>query len=113
MDLKETGWVVAQFIHVTQERGHWNNCRFPQKARILFCFITAANILLGRWLNSMELQTCCVVPADTCEQECVPTYNGEIFRKLRVIRGFRFLHPEDGTDRLPRNVGKKLPLLVT
>ena len=38
MDLKETGWVFAQFMHVTQDRGHWINFRFPQKARSLFFY---------------------------------------------------------------------------
>ena len=66
----------------------------------------------GRWLNSTELHTCCGVAADTCEPDCMLSYDGEIFRKLRVIRGFRFLHPEDGTESLSRNVGKNLPLLA-
>jgi len=32
--------------------------------------------------------------------------------KNRKKYSFVFLNPEDGTDRLSRNVGKKLPLLI-
>jgi hypothetical protein len=32
--------------------------------------------------------------------------------KYEMEEGFGFLKPEDGTDRLSQNVGKKLPLLV-
>jgi len=36
---------------------------------------------------------------------------GLIFR-VKNLRRFGFLHPEDGTYMLSRNVGKKLPLLL-
>jgi hypothetical protein len=29
-----------------------------------------------------------------------------------VVKAYRFLNPKDGTDKLSRNIGNKLPLLV-
>jgi hypothetical protein len=45
----------------------------------------------------------------------LPTFNLSVISsgfKQSHLQGSRFLKPEDATNRLSRNVGKKLPLLA-